>query len=290
MSRSVFIANPLLALATTGFAMSLTISVSACQPTVTDNGSTGNTDTPVENQDWSCQSQTAPFAYSVCRINANVLAADEKGNTDYSLQLFWQQSDHQTPLLTFDNVLSTLSSSKKLAFAMNAGMYNEHYAPIGYTVIEGKQIRALNTKEGGGNFHLLPNGVMWWDKMGKVQITDTQAMQQQLNNGTAKPWFATQSGPMLVIDNEIHPKFNADGTSLKFRNGAGVCDDGNIQFVNSDEPVSFYQFATLFKDNLGCPNALFLDGGIASALYAPTIDTHDKTEMGVMIGVIEHKH
>lgn len=290
MSRSVFIANPLLALATTGFAMSLTISVSACQPTVTDNGSTGNTDTPVENQDWSCQSQTAPFAYSVCRINANVLAADEKGNTDYSLQLFWQQSDHQTPLLTFDNVLSTLSSSKKLAFAMNAGMYNEHYAPIGYTVIEGKQIRALNTKEGGGNFHLLPNGVMWWDKMGKVQITDTQAMQQQLNNGTAKPWFATQSGPMLVIDNEIHPKFNPEGTSIKFRNGAGVCDDGNIQFVNSDEPVSFYQFASLFKDNLGCPNALFLDGGIASALYAPTIDTHDKTEMGVMIGVIEHKH
>jgi len=54
--------------------------------------------------------------------------------------------------------------------------------------------------------------------------------------------------------------------------------------------VSFYQFATLFKDDLNCPNALFLDGGIASALYAPTIDKHDKKEMGVMIGLIETKN
>ena len=50
--------------------------------------------------------------------------------------------------------------------------------------------------------------------------------------------------------------------------------------------MSFYQFAALFKNNLNCPNALFLDGGIASALYAPTISKHDKKEMGVMIGLV----
>ena len=85
-------------------------------------------------------------------------------------------------------------------------------------------------------------------------------------------------------------RFNPDSTSIKLRNGAGVCSDGSLQFVNSEEPVSFYQFATLFKDDLNCPNALFLDGGIASALYAPTIDKHDKKEMGVMIGLIETKN
>ena len=233
---------------------------------------------------WSCQTQDAPFSYSVCSIASQALI-----DGDYSLELFWQSSDSEQPLLTFDKLLTSLPTDKTLTFAMNAGMYNERYAPIGYTVIEGKEVRTLNLKEGGGNFHLLPNGVMWWDKSGKVQITETHALNEQLKNNDAKPWYATQSGPMLVINNEIHPQFNPDSTSLKLRNGAGVCSDGSIQFINSDEPVTFYQFAALFKDDLKCPNALFLDGGIASALYAPTIDKHDKKEMGVMIGLVENK-
>ncbi|TXD97623.1 hypothetical protein ES754_01135 [Psychrobacter frigidicola] len=259
--------------------LALTSSVSACRPSPPD----------ATAESWLCQTQEKPFKYSVCRINATALTDNDATHSDYALKLFWQETDNETPLLTFDKLLSALPSSQTLAFAMNAGMYNERYAPIGYTVIEGKEIRALNLNEGGGNFHLLPNGVMWWDKAGQVQITESHALQQQLNDGSAKPWFATQSGPMLVINNEIHPKLNPAGTSAKFRNGAGVCSDGSIQFVNSNEPVTFYQFASLFKDDLQCQNALFLDGGIASALYAPTIDKHDKKEMGVMIGVVATK-
>ena len=262
----------------------IALSISACQPTDQNDSSTDNGE-----KYWSCQSQNVPFTYSACRIDAQTLS-----DPRYSLQLFWQQANssaHNTqPLLTFDTLLATLPSEQTLNFAMNAGMYNENYAPIGYTVIEGKELRALNIKEGGGNFHLLPNGVMWWDKSGKVQITESNALDKQLKSGTAQPWYATQSGPMLVINNEIHPQFNPDSTSIKLRNGAGICSDGSLQFVNSEEPVSFYQFATLFKDDLNCPNALFLDGGIASALYAPTIDKHDKKEMGVMIGLIETKN
>ena len=262
----------------------IALSISACQPTDQNDSSADN-----GNKHWSCQSQKAPFTYSACRIDAQTLS-----DPRYSLQLFWQQANNSAnntqPLLTFDTLLATLPSEQTLNFAMNAGMYNENYAPIGYTVIEGKELRALNIKEGGGNFHLLPNGVMWWDKSGKVQITESNALDKQLKSGKAQPWYATQSGPMLVINNEIHPQFNPDSTSIKLRNGAGVCSDGSLQFVNSEEPVSFYQFATLFKDDLNCPNALFLDGGIASALYAPTIDKHDKKEMGVMIGLIETKN
>ncbi|WP_201618305.1 phosphodiester glycosidase family protein [Psychrobacter urativorans] len=274
MPRSIFTV-PAMAL--------LTLSISACQPKAEDTNNTAVSK-------WSCQTQSSPFNYSACRIDAAALSAVDAGDRRYSLQLFWQQPDSAQSYLSFDNLLANLPSSQTLAFAMNAGMYNERYAPIGYTVIGGKEIRALNLNEGGGNFHLLPNGVMWWDKAGNIQITESHALQQQLEEGSANPWFATQSGPMLVINNEIHPKFNADGTSAKFRNGAGVCSDGSIQFVNSDEPVTFYQFASLFKDKLQCPNALFLDGGIASALYAPTIDKHDKKEMGVMIGVVETKN
>ena len=253
----------------------MTVGISACQPTDSNQTDTASTD-------WSCQSHNTPFAYSTCHIQSDLLT-DKR----YSLQLFWQQSDSRQPLLTFDNLLSNLPPSQSLKFAMNAGMYNENYAPIGYTVIKSEEIRALNLKEGGGNFHLLPNGVLWWDKSGKVQITESNALAEQLKNGTAQPLYATQSGPMLVINDAIHPQFDPDGTSAKIRNGIGVCSDGSLQFVNSEAPVTFYQFAALFKNQLKCPNALFLDGGIASALYAPTIDKHDKKEMGVMIGLVE---
>ena len=255
----------------------LALNLSACQQTNTE---TVNSDT----DSWSCQTQDTPFAYSVCRVDTNALASAR-----YSLQLFWQSANDRQPLLTFDTLLSTLPKSQTLNFAMNAGMYNQNYAPIGYTVIEGKEFKSLNLKEGGGNFHLLPNGVMWWDKAGHVQITESHALDEQITTGDAQPWYATQSGPMLVINDKIHPQFNPDSTSIKLRNGAGVCDDGSIQFVNTDVPVTFYQFATLFKDELRCPNALFLDGGIASALYAPSIDKQDKKEMGVMVGLVENK-
>lgn len=231
---------------------------------------------------WSCQTIDAPFTYSACQIEQQAVQ-----NANYSLALFWQ--DDKAPLLTFDKLLTILPSEQKLSFAMNAGMYNERYAPIGYTVIEGKEIRALNLKEGGGNFHLLPNGVVWWDKAGKVQITESNALSEQLKNGSAQPWYASQSGPMLVINNEIHPQFNPNSTSAKFRNGIGVCNDSTVKFINSNQPVTFYQFAALFKDDLKCQNALFLDGGIASSFYAPSIESHDKKDMGVMIGVIENK-
>ena len=256
----------------------LALSLSACQQSNTE---TVNSDT----DNWSCQTQDTPFAYSVCRVDTSALASAR-----YSLQLFWQSANDSQPLLTFDTLLSTLPKTETLNFAMNAGMYDQDYAPIGYTVIEGKAIKSLNLKEGGGNFHLLPNGVMWWDKAGHVQITESHTLNEQINNGDIQPWYATQSGPMLVINDEIHPQFNPDSTSIKLRNGAGVCSDGSIKFVNTDIPVTFYQFAVLFKDELGCSNALFLDGGIASALYAPTIDKQDKKEMGVMIGLVENKN
>lgn len=251
--------------------MLLGFTMSACQPAESILG--------LEDAKTFCQTKESPFTYSVCSIDAQTLAGE-----DYALQLFWQDANKE-PLLTFDNLLHHLPASQSLIFAVNAGMYNERYAPIGYTVIDGQEIKSLNLKEGGGNFHLLPNGVMWWDKSGKVQITESQVMSEQIKNGMVTPYFATQSGPMLVIDGRIHPKFNPDSTSLKIRNGAGVCSDGQIQFVNSEEPVTFYDFAALFKDDLNCPNALFLDGGIASALYAPEIDKQDKKEMGVMIGL-----
>ncbi|WP_434354131.1 phosphodiester glycosidase family protein [Psychrobacter sp. HD31] len=238
----------------------------------------------------ACQIVNEPFAYSICQADSAKLL-DENSKLD--LQLFWRAGGDNTnqnaqPLFTFEAAQNSLAKNATLQFATNAGMYNDAFAPIGYTVINGQQVLSLNLNEGGGNFHLLPNGVFWWDETG-YYVTESQTMATKLKNGT-KPLYATQSGPMLVINGKIHPKFKPDSTSKKIRNGVGICEhEGKqtIKFVTSASVVNFYEFAHLFKNELNCKNALFFDGGIASALYAPTINRHDKKNMGVMVGLVE---
>jgi uncharacterized protein YigE (DUF2233 family) len=90
---------------------------------------------------------------------------------------------------------------------------------------------------------------------------------------------------MLVIDGRIHPKILPTGTSEKIRNGVCVRDGTTAVFVIADQPITFYAFARLFRDGLGCANALFLDGSISS-LYAPELGRDDEmTPLGPMIGV-----
>ena len=87
--------------------------------------------------------------------------------------------------------------------------------------------------------------------------------------------YATQSGPMLIIDGKVHPKIRPDGTSQKIRNGVGACKGGAVTFAIADDPVTFDTFARLFRDGLGCQNALFLDGSVSS-LYAPELNRDDE--------------
>lgn len=222
---------------------------------------------PISNH---CIVKKSPFAHTVCEF--------VKDDPHTHLTLVWKD-DNAIPTLTFKNLLRTHPTTQ---FAMNAGMYNDKYAPIGYTVIDNQEILSLNLKEGVGNFHLMPNGVFWQDKDG-FYIHESHQMHALLQQGK-RPVFATQSGPMLVIDGEIHPKFDPNSTSYKIRNGVGICH-GRINFVISDEPVNFYQFAQLFKHELNCQNALFLDGGTASALYSKELLRSDNKNMGVMIVV-----
>jgi uncharacterized protein YigE (DUF2233 family) len=47
-------------------------------------------------------------------------------------------------------------------------------------------------------------------------------------------------------------------------------------------------FARLFKNGLGCNNALFLDGGTASNLYVPSVGRGGNLiSLGPMLGVFE---
>jgi uncharacterized protein YigE (DUF2233 family) len=114
-------------------------------------------------------------------------------------------------------------------------------------------------------------------------VMDTEAFAKS----GIKPDLATQSGPMLVINGAIHPKLSPNGTSAKVRNGVGVVDDHTVVFAISDGFVTFYDFASLFLDDLKCKNALFLDGSVSS-LYAPELGRNDfLSQLGPMVGVVK---
>ena len=156
-----------------------------------------------------------------------------------------------------------------LLFAMNAGMYGEDLKPIGLYVEDGRRLKKANRRDGPGNFHLKPNGVFFIDG-DKGGVMETEAY---LASGL-QPRYASQSGPMLVIDGKIHPKFSVDGTSYQRRNGVGSPDPHTLVFAISEGAVNFHSFARLFRDHLGCPNALFLDGSISS-LHAAELSRSD---------------
>jgi uncharacterized protein YigE (DUF2233 family) len=171
---------------------------------------------------------------------------------------------------------------QELVFAMNAGMFGTDLKPIGLYVQGGKQIHKLNRAAGPGNFHMKPNGV-FYIASGKAGVMETDAFAKS----GIKPDLATQSGPMLVVNGAIHPKISASGTSAKLRNGVCVNDAGKIDFVISDRLVTFYDFAAFFLDDLGCKNALFLDGSVSS-LYAPEIGRSDfLARIGPIVGVVK---
>ena len=212
--------------------------------------------------------------YTACTVETDKTRL-EIFNLDYSGEPFRYFSALQRELSV---------DGKNLRFAMNAGMFDENQRPIGLYIENGKQTKKLNRRNGGGNFHLKPNGV-FFIREGKPQVMETEAYAKS----GIKPDFASQSGPMLVINGKLHPKFSESGTSRKIRNGVGIEADGTAHFVISENVVTFYEFATLFRDELACDNALFFDGSI-SGLYASDLGRNDGfLPLGPMVGAYEIK-
>lgn len=155
--------------------------------------------------------------------------------------------------------------TRDVAFAVNGGMYDVASRPIGYYAQNGERLYALNTRDAAGNFYLKPNGIFFGDADGRWRVMTSEDFATKI---ASRPWFGTQSGPMLLIDGNLHPRIAAEGTSLKIRNAVGVDKAGAAHFVISDEPVSFGTLARLMRDHAGARDALFLDGTV-SALWDP---------------------
>ncbi len=187
---------------------------------------------------------------------------------DDHLQLFWKQPDLDQAYQSFNGLTKTLAKQKKtVLFATNSGIFGQDQSPLGWHVEKGERLQALNQvtrKDATGNFSLIPNGVFFIDKSGKQYVLETEQFlknQKQYNIADA-----TQSGPMLVIDGKLHPKFFASSDSLKYRSGVCVHND-KTYFAITQQPINFYYFAKFFQDELGCDNALYLDGTLSQLYY-----------------------
>ena len=165
-----------------------------------------------------------------------------------------------------------------IVFATNGGMYHADRSPVGMYVENFSEFSPLITVEGPGNFGLLPNGVFCFNKREFI-ILETRKFAQ----AGVHCQYATQSGPLLVINGKIHPKFIKGGPSKFIRSGVGVSTDGlETVFLISNEPVNFHHFASVFLDHLAINNALYLDGNI-SRLYSPKLK---RLDFGFDIGPI----
>jgi uncharacterized protein YigE (DUF2233 family) len=186
------------------------------------------------------------------------------------------------PYGSFQRVREALAAEgADLAFAMNAGMYHPDRSPVGHYLAPSGEVRGVITSDGPGNFGLLPNGVFCIGD-GWAKVFESRAYAADRPDCR----FATQSGPMLVIDGDLHPRFIDGGSSRYVRNGVGVTGDGIVVAVISDGPVNFHTFGRFFRDRLDTPNALYFDGNI-SRLYAPELRRNDLgLPMGPILGAV----
>lgn len=212
------------------------------------------------------------MAFTACRVNLKT----------EQLEIFWRD-DTGRPFRGFSALREALQAKgKQLIFAVNAGMYQPNFSPVGLFVAEGRELVPLNRHVGSGNFSQQPNGVFLVEgNAARVITTDDYASEHP------KPSLATQSGPMLVHNGEITTSAVMSPTSTwrKIRNGVCAPSPDAAVFVISEAPVTFYEFAGFFRNVLHCTEALYLDGTVSS-LFASSLNREDRgSDMGPILGV-----
>ncbi|MEO6039764.1 MAG: phosphodiester glycosidase family protein [Saprospiraceae bacterium] len=224
------------------------------------------------------------FAFGRIRPEENnLIISYEVDLQKQNLHLYWKNEGGQI-LENIGNLKNWLTlKGENLVFAMNAGMFKPDHSPQGLFIQDQKIVEKLDTASGDGNFYLKPNGVFYTTADNLAVICKTE----NFSPGTAIK-YATQSGPMLVIDGHIHPAFKAGSSNLHIRNGVGILPDGKVLFAMSKDKINLYDFANYFI-NAGCQNALYLDGFV-SRMYLP--EKHwlqTDGDFGVIIGVTENR-
>lgn len=209
-----------------------------------------------------------------------IIVNSKKGNLD-----FFHKKNTGEKIRNIKTLKSYIANqSKKLMFATNGGMFHANHTPTGLYVENGKEIYPLNQKKGGAQFEnfydLPPNAVFCILKNNRAKIVrreDYHSLKNQVKH-------ATQSAPMLIENSKINTELNPKSNSKYIRSGVGIKPDGRVVFAISKSPVTFYDFARIFKF-YACKEALYLDGAI-SEMYLPEVGrVQSKNDFGLLIAI-----
>ncbi len=230
---------------------------------------------------------TAPRAAGMARritYEGNTYDTYEVTLPQPRLRFFLRRPDG-TPLSSLGNLRDWLESrGQRLVFATNAGMFTPARTPVGLYVEEGRELVSLNTREDSGNFFLKPNAVFF--------ITETQAGILESHVYKSRPpekvLFATQSGPALILQGKLHPAFREGSRNrADRRSGVGLLAPDKVVFAIANQPVNLHEFARFFRDELGCQDALYLDG-VVSRMYLPALGREELDgDFGAMMAISE---
>ena len=202
---------------------------------------------------------------------------------EQDLKLYWKDDKKQI-FRSLGNLKKWLDSKgERLVFGMNAGMFKADNSPQGLFIEGGTVISNLDTTTGSGNFYLKPNGVFYTTTDNNAVICKTENFEAAKNIK-----YATQSGPMLVIDGQIHATFKQGSTNLNIRNGVGILPNKKVVFAMSKKEMSLYDFADYFK-KLGCNNALYLDGFVSRTYLPEKKWVQNDGNFGVIVAVTAKK-
>jgi uncharacterized protein YigE (DUF2233 family) len=222
------------------------------------------------------------FAVNKNAIDDQILSYTVDTKTQ-NLQLFWKDEKGEI-LKSFQNLKQYVERKNlTLTFAMNGGMFNKDFSPQGLFIQNKQTLAALDTADGNGNFYMKPNGVFYITTNNTPFICKTTDFKDN-----RKVKYATQSGPMLVIDGQIHSAFKEGSPNLNIRNGVGILPDNKVVFAMSKTEINFYYFAKYFQ-SLGCKSALYLDGFVSRTYLPEKSWVQTDGNFGVMIGVTTKK-
>lgn len=214
-------------------------------------------------------------------------------NTDNDeIKMHWLNKDRRI-YANIRNLFNELKKDKKQPLMItNAGMYTPELKPQGLYIDKfGNELRPLDLKSSKtqANFYLKPNGVYYIDTFGISHIKTTDEFKELYECNEVPIKYATQSGPMLLINGSIHSAFIEGSANRKIRSGVGIINEKRTVFAISLDETNFYDFAVLFRDIFGCKDALYLDGAI-SLMYLHDIAPNELGgQFGAMISVTSKK-
>ncbi|WET47433.1 phosphodiester glycosidase family protein [Chryseobacterium indologenes] len=199
------------------------------------------------------------------------------------VKMYWKKSQNEI-LKSINNLKNEVESrNEQLIFAMNGGMFEADHTPKGLYIENFKILKPIDTLQGSGNFYLQPNGIFYITRNHQPKITETKKYRQ-----SPDIQYATQSGPMLLMDGKINPLFQKDSKNLNIRNGVGILENGEIIFAMSKKEINFYTLAQLFQ-KMGCKSALYLDGYVSRAYLPEKNWFQTDGDFGVIIGITAHQ-